>query len=150
MASTSAARRPATSAPGDGSRTILVTDSQPIPENNNPNGEPSNGILKLRGGPRSRPRVMWDADVVDNEGCGKKKSKICCIYHKPKRFDESSSESSGDESDSSCGSSDSRKHAHKRPDNGGDPNPGPNAYEKGGSKGKRKGVTSSLVSHDAR
>ncbi|CAE6519450.1 unnamed protein product [Rhizoctonia solani] len=138
MASTSAARRPATSAPGDGSRTITVRDSQPIPESNNPNGGSSNGILKLRGGPRSRPRVMWDADVVDNEGCGRKKSKICCIYHKPKRFDESSSESSGDESDSSCGSNDSRKHAHKRPDNGGESNPGPNAYEKGGPKGKRK------------
>ncbi|KAF8689011.1 NAD biosynthesis via nicotinamide riboside salvage pathway, partial [Rhizoctonia solani] len=138
MASTSAARRPATSAPGDGSRTITVRDSQPIPEGNNPGGEAPNGILRLRGGPRSRPRVMWDADVIDNEGCGKKKSKICCIYHKPRRFDESSSESSGDESDSSCGSNDSRKHAHKRPDKAGDPNPGPNAYEKSGSKGKGK------------
>ncbi|CAE7079855.1 unnamed protein product [Rhizoctonia solani] len=142
MASTSAARLPATSAPGDGSRTILIADSQPIEENSNPNSGPSNGILKLRGGPRSRPRVMWDADVIDNEGCGKKKSKICCIYHKPKRFDESSSESSGDESDSSCGSSDSRKHVHKRPNKGGESNPGPNAYEKGGSKGKRKGMAS--------
>ncbi|CAE6515005.1 unnamed protein product [Rhizoctonia solani] len=142
MASTAAARRPATSAPGDGSRTILVTDSQPIEGNNTPNAGSPNGILKLRGGTRSRPRVMWDADVIDNEGCGKKKSKICCIYHKPKRFDESSSESSGDESDTSCGSGDNRKHAHKRPDNAGDPNPGPNAYEKGGSKGKRKAYTS--------
>ncbi|KAJ1307299.1 hypothetical protein OPQ81_001409 [Rhizoctonia solani] len=138
MASTAAARRPATSAPSDGSRTITVRDSQPVPENNIPNGEPSNGILRLRGGPRSRPRVMWGADVVDNEGCGKKKSKICCIYHKPRRFDESSSESSGDESDSSCGSNDSRKHAHKHPDNARDSDPGPNAYEKGGSKGKHK------------
>ncbi|QRW17711.1 Type 1 phosphatases regulator YPI1 [Rhizoctonia solani] len=146
MASTSAARRPATSAPGDGSRTITVRDSQPIPEGNNPGGEAPNGILRLRGGPRSRPRVMWDADVIDNEGCGKKKSKICCIYHKPRRFDESSSESSGDESDSSCGSNDSRKHAHKRPDKAGDPNPGPNAYEKSGSKGKGKAAINRLRS----
>ncbi|KAG9311819.1 phosphatase inhibitor-domain-containing protein [Chiua virens] len=38
--------------------------------------------------------------VVDNEGCGKKKSKICCIYHKPRQFDESSSESDSASSDS--------------------------------------------------
>ena len=94
---------------------------------------------------------MWDADVIDNEGCGKKKSKICCIYHKPRAFDESSSESSSDESDSSCGSNDSRKRPHNHGDqsnmnrpNGGvntlHSEPGPNAYEKtpSGSKGKRK------------
>jgi len=36
------------------------------------------GVLRLRGGHRtirSRPRVAWDEDVVDNEGCGRKKSK---------------------------------------------------------------------------
>jgi len=39
---------------------------------------------------------------VDNEGAGRKKSKICCIYRKPRAFDESSDESSAssDESDS--------------------------------------------------
>ncbi|KAF8604721.1 hypothetical protein BDV93DRAFT_555564 [Ceratobasidium sp. AG-I] len=158
---TSTARRPQTSAPGDGSRTITVRDSQPVPENN-PDSQPdSNGILRLRGGPRSRPRVMWDADVIDNEGCGKKKSKICCIYHKPKAFDESSDESS-DESDASCGSNDSRKprrnhnhsHNHGGESSASRPNdsasntatfhadPGPNAYEKStsGSKGKHKGT----------
>jgi len=45
--------------------------------------------------------------VVDNEGAGKKSSKICCIYHKPKQFDESSSEESSDsDSDSEC------RHGH--------------------------------------
>ena len=41
---------------------------------------------------------------MDNEGLGRKKSKVCCIYHAPKGIDESSdessSDSSGDESDS--------------------------------------------------
>ncbi|KAF8987338.1 phosphatase inhibitor-domain-containing protein, partial [Cyathus striatus] len=65
------------------------------------------GALRLRGGPKTRKtqRVVWDDKVVDNEGAGRKSSKICCIYHKPRRFDESSSESDSDDSDSdsSCG-----------------------------------------------
>ncbi|KAG8701730.1 Type 1 phosphatases regulator ypi1 [Ceratobasidium sp. 395] len=164
---TSTARRPDTSAPGDGSRTITIRDAQPIPEDSSDSHSENNGILRLRGGPRSRPRVMWDADVIDNEGCGKKKSKICCIYHKPKAFDESSDESS-DDSDASCGSNDSRvrqrrTHNHSHDHNNEptnlasgsgsstttfQPEPGPNAYEKStsGSKGKRKGKVFKHVS----
>jgi protein phosphatase 1 regulatory subunit 11 len=37
-------------------------------------------------------RVSWTTDTVDNEFMNKKKSKCCCIYTKPKNFDESSSE----------------------------------------------------------
>ncbi|KIY53031.1 hypothetical protein FISHEDRAFT_69176 [Fistulina hepatica ATCC 64428] len=56
------------------------------------------GVLRLRGRKaRRREHVAWDDSVIDNEGCEKKKSKICCIYHKPRAFDKSSS----DESDSS-------------------------------------------------
>jgi len=45
-------------------------------------------------------RITWGEEVVDNEGMGKKKSKICCIYHKPRAFDESSSsDSSSSESE---------------------------------------------------
>ncbi|KAF8518228.1 phosphatase inhibitor-domain-containing protein [Gautieria morchelliformis] len=112
----SAQTRPNASAPGDGSRTITVHDVQPIPEANSDDPvEPSlpNGTLRLRGGPRGRPRVAWDEQVVDNENCGRKKSKICCIYHKPKEFDESSSESSSSESDSD--SSDGRARARHSP-----------------------------------
>ena len=57
---------------------------------------------------RSRQRVVWTEDTVDNEGCGRKKSKstclathisVCCIYHKKRAFDESSSESSASTDD---------------------------------------------------
>ncbi|KIK39777.1 hypothetical protein CY34DRAFT_807895 [Suillus luteus UH-Slu-Lm8-n1] len=92
-----------TSAPADGSRTITLLDSQPRSEDDV--GQPGvGGTLRLRGEPRkTRQRVAWDEDVIDNEGCGKKKSKICCIYHKPRRFDESSEEESSDsDSDSDC------------------------------------------------
>ncbi|KAI9348683.1 phosphatase inhibitor-domain-containing protein [Obelidium mucronatum] len=77
-------------------------------------------------------RVVWDEKVVDNEWLGRKSSKICCIYHKPKkRFDESS-----DESDSS------------------EDGDGPNAYERqpdytGRNKKKnKKGKSGGEPSHD--
>ncbi|KAF8206453.1 phosphatase inhibitor-domain-containing protein [Mycena galopus ATCC 62051] len=94
MAYSSTQRRPGTSAPGDGSRTITITNA-PANEDGTPDNESSEpapvGALHLRGGVRrTRQRVAWDEDVVDNEGCGRKSSKICCIYHKPKNFDESS------------------------------------------------------------
>jgi len=62
------------SAPTDGSRTITLRDSQPRPEDDE--GLSVVGALRLRGEPRRTPqRVAWDEDVIDNEGCGKKKSK---------------------------------------------------------------------------
>ncbi|KAL4064595.1 phosphatase inhibitor-domain-containing protein [Scleroderma citrinum] len=98
-----------TSAPPDGSRTITLHDAQPRAdldgvgsgqgqgEGSNSNATAAVGTLRLRGvAPRSTQRVMWREDVVDNEGCGKKKSKICCIFRKRRRFDESSSESESD------------------------------------------------------
>ena len=80
-------RAPQTSAPGDGSRTVTITaanpeeaeaDSQPGPSTTEPQ-PPLRSVLKLRGGPRSRPQVQWTEDVVDNEGAGRKKSKSACI-----------------------------------------------------------------------
>ncbi|PSS32066.1 hypothetical protein PHLCEN_2v2173 [Hermanssonia centrifuga] len=105
------ATRPSTSAPSDGSRTITVLDSQPRDESGAASNDDAVGTLHLRGGPRARTRrtqrVVWREDVVDNEGAGKKSSKICCIYQPPKRFDESSSEESSDsDSDASCSSCD--------------------------------------------
>lgn len=42
-------------------------------------------------------QVTWSEGTVDNEDLGRKKSKCCCIYVKPKRFDQSDTESSSDE-----------------------------------------------------
>ncbi|BCS25587.1 PPP1R11/YPI1 family protein [Aspergillus puulaauensis] len=104
--------------------------------------------------------IRWSQDVVDNEGMGKKSSKVCCIYHKTRPVGESSSESESSESESSDSDSDRgagavrskkncRQHNH---DHGGSQSsperartpgdhgpddekrqrrkPGPNAYEK--------------------
>ncbi|KIK23608.1 hypothetical protein PISMIDRAFT_679039 [Pisolithus microcarpus 441] len=72
-------------------------------------------MLRLRGVSRQNAqRVIWGEEVVDNEGCGKKKSKICCIFRKQRRFDESSSES-GSDWDSSCDGCDTHdSSAHDR------------------------------------
>ncbi|KAG7451443.1 uncharacterized protein BT62DRAFT_1072006 [Guyanagaster necrorhizus] len=120
--------RSSTSAPNDGSRTITVTNAPPSEASSS---APNVGSLRLRGA-RRKPRVAWSEDVVDNEGCGKKKSKICCIYHKPRRFDESSDEdSSSDDSDSdegcSCGD---LNHSHRGKSRKTDmDHPESNAYE---------------------
>ena len=82
------------------SRTTTITNPpSPAPQNDV-------GILRLRPSPPTSStaprRVVWTDETVDNEGLGRKKSKICCIYHKPKPFDESSDESSsGSDSDGS-------------------------------------------------
>ena len=113
-------------------------------------------------------RVSWDEKVIDNENMGKKSSKgtltimefdtdwwlVCCIYHRPRQFGESSSdESSSSSSDDSDSENDvpsaSRRgdlyHNHDDLPNGGEPcerhakskrvekqkrKPRPNAYER--------------------
>ncbi|XP_019872461.2 E3 ubiquitin-protein ligase PPP1R11 isoform X1 [Aethina tumida] len=52
--------------------------------------------LKLRK-PRTDRKVQWSSETVDNEHLNRKKSKCCCIYDKPRKFGESSSDSSDDE-----------------------------------------------------
>jgi len=38
-------------------------------------------------------KIKWTEDTIDNEGLGKKKSKCCCQFTKPRQdLDESSSE----------------------------------------------------------
>ena len=53
---------------------------------------PKHITVKLR---RRRSRVRWAEDVVDNEDMCRKKSKKCCVFHRPRGLDESS----GDETD---------------------------------------------------
>lgn len=80
-----------------GSQTILQTDAGP--------STPS-GTLRLRAEPQERRRIQWAEDVVDNEGMGKKSSKVCCIYHKPHEPGDSDSESSDSSSSSESDSDD--------------------------------------------
>lgn len=65
-------------------------------------------MLRIRGAhetstsSRRNSRIQWAEGTVDNEGLGRKKSKVCCIYHKERAVGESSDESSSD-SDSDSG-----------------------------------------------
>ncbi|KAM0427304.1 hypothetical protein ACHAPT_007739 [Fusarium lateritium] len=93
-------------------------------------------ILRLRGAHSSNGRsVQWAEDVVDNEGLGRKSSKVCCIYHKPKAVDESSDESS---SDSSSGSDSDSEPEGARPAGGKRQSCGHN-HGRGRRSGKGKG-----------
>lgn len=69
---------------------------------------------------KSKKKVNWGTDVVDNEDMGKRKSNKCCIFHKRKKFGESSSESeysdSGDESSMRSGGGGARRPPRRRPD----------------------------------
>ncbi|KAJ5494774.1 hypothetical protein N7463_010861 [Penicillium fimorum] len=58
----------------------------------------------------SSRRIRWSEDVIDNEGMGRKSSKVCCIYHKARPVGESSSE----ESSSSSSESDSESEDDRR------------------------------------
>mmetsp|Transcript_6605 Transcript_6605/g.10904 ORF Transcript_6605/g.10904 Transcript_6605/m.10904 type:complete len:131 (+) Transcript_6605:24-416(+) len=49
---------------------------------------------KEENGGKQDKGIEWTKDTVDNEFLNKKSSKSCCIYHKPRRFDESDSDES--------------------------------------------------------
>ncbi|KAF8340327.1 phosphatase inhibitor-domain-containing protein [Cantharellus anzutake] len=142
----------------DGSRTITIHDVSAPEVSYHDVGSHPRPVLRLRGGPRRQQRVVWKEGTIDNENCGRKKSKICCIYHKPKRFDESSDESSG-ESDSGRAKPIRRARLPHHHDHS--PNEGPNETSSssagGESSAERQGSGSAtmtelqdaLLSHNA-
>ncbi|KAH6639636.1 type 1 phosphatases regulator YPI1 [Boeremia exigua] len=146
--------RTATPSGDTGSHTVQQTRPTPVLRLSAPSG-----VLRLRAAPEERRHIQWAEDVIDNEGMGKKSSKVCCIYHAPREAgessDESSDSSSSDDSDSepdnstarpSRSSRRARKPAHDHDNDdcehdhgageGGKPRrktkraPSPNAYEK--------------------
>ncbi|XP_068188326.1 E3 ubiquitin-protein ligase PPP1R11 [Antennarius striatus] len=87
--------------PGTSSETITETvqTSSPPP----PQQEGRSLTIKLRKR-KTEKKVEWSSDTVDNEHLGRRSSKCCCIYEKPRQFGESSSESEGEDEDEGCGS----------------------------------------------
>jgi len=95
--------------------------------------------------------VCRDESTVNNEGMGRKSSKRCCIFHKPRAFGESSTDSSDYDSDESDSSSSSGGNAsgHKKAAAGGGGKKKSGRKKKGGHKiarpksddsGSKKGV----------
>ncbi|MCJ1315136.1 hypothetical protein MMC15_000452 [Xylographa vitiligo] len=109
------------------------------------------GTLRLRAASAPRRGIRWAEDVVDNEGMGRKSSKVCCIYHKPHPVGESSDESSSDDSSSSDSDSDGEvdgaaaRKRESRNDGAGGAKPHQHAEgcehakERGKKSGKRSG-----------
>ncbi|EGF97777.1 uncharacterized protein MELLADRAFT_69780 [Melampsora larici-populina 98AG31] len=99
--------------------TITITSSDdPSTTHSNHQSQPQSSVLILRAHPLinnpsqvRQTRVQWSENVIDNEGLGRKKSKVCCIYKKPRAFDESSDESDNS-SDSDCCQHSSNSQPH--------------------------------------
>lgn len=72
----------------------LAADEATDTEQKEPPSESKAEATPSTSGKKARKSIVWADDVVDNEHLGKKSSKICCIFHKQKRWDESDSESS--------------------------------------------------------
>ncbi|KAL6457515.1 hypothetical protein SRHO_G00313260 [Serrasalmus rhombeus] len=87
--------------PGPSSETITETvpTAAPPPP---PQQEGRSLTIKLRKR-KTEKKVEWSSDTVDNEHLGRRSSKCCCVYEKPRQFGESSTESEG-EDEEGCGS----------------------------------------------
>ncbi|XP_016286419.2 E3 ubiquitin-protein ligase PPP1R11 isoform X1 [Monodelphis domestica] len=83
------------------SETVTETSVTVTTEPVRKTGENRSLTIKLR---KRKPdkKVEWSSDTVDNEHLGRRSSKCCCIYEKPRAFGESSTESE-DEDDEGCG-----------------------------------------------
>ncbi|GFO48991.1 protein phosphatase 1 regulatory subunit 11 [Plakobranchus ocellatus] len=81
---------------------ISQIQTETIVENAQEHEGPPVLTLRLQQPGRPEQKVKWSSDTVDNEFMGKKKSKCCCIYEKPKVFGESDSSSEDEDGDDSC------------------------------------------------
>lgn len=94
-----------TSQPTNASRTLTITRNRaPLIL--------QEGTYLLRS-QRMERRVTWSSEIRDNENDNKRKSNVCCIFHRRKKARDFSDNS--DDSDEFCNDSDE--------------NPGLNAYE---------------------
>lgn len=73
------------------------SQSKGVGEDDKP-ASPSVTIKLRKPKPKLTKKVSFTEDTVDNEELGRKKSKCCCIYEKPKEF----AESSESESEAEC------------------------------------------------
>ena len=75
----------------------VAAHSETVCTNTNQESEETTLKLKLTKKNKERKKIQWTEDTVDNEGLGKKKSKCCCQYIKPRKdLDCSSSEEEED------------------------------------------------------
>ena len=86
-------------------KTMVISKENAVKSHIKVKNQPEKHYLALK----LPKKVTWTEDTVDNEHMGKKKSNICCIYHRPKL-------SPDDPDTSSCSSCDEKgKNAYERP-----------------------------------
>ncbi|SOV77301.1 protein phosphatase inhibitor 3 [Plasmodium sp. gorilla clade G3] len=83
--------------PMHSSSTTTTTYVQDTNTKNDTNTNSSTIVRILKLAPQKV--VRWDENTIDNENAQKKSSKVCCIYHRPKNFGESSDSESDLDSD---------------------------------------------------
>ncbi len=77
---------------------VVVEETEDDKEDKRSEG-PEQVHLTLRAAEKDGKKVTWTEETVDNEHLGRKKSKCCCIYVKPRRGIPGDDESSEDERD---------------------------------------------------
>ena len=97
----------ATEAPHTQTTVTIRRDVPTDPTDNRPAASSSHGPEADQADQAARPpqsphAVRWSNDVVDNEHMNKKKSKKCCIYHKPRTFGDWSDTDSDDDHGGPC------------------------------------------------
>ncbi|GCB78242.1 hypothetical protein scyTo_0019380 [Scyliorhinus torazame] len=98
----------------------------------NPPADTENRSITIRLRKRkTNKKVEWTSDTVDNEHLGRRSSKCCCIYEKPRAFGESSSES--EDEDGGCGNAHCVR-GHKKPFSGDGPHPADHNHDAQNSK----------------
>uniref|UniRef100_T1KW21 E3 ubiquitin-protein ligase PPP1R11 n=1 Tax=Tetranychus urticae TaxID=32264 RepID=T1KW21_TETUR len=81
----------------------LIQEIAPTPSTSREGGDDQAPLVQLKlAKPKKRKKVTWGSETVDNELLGKKSSKCCCIWDKPKEFGESSDEEDDDDECKNC------------------------------------------------
>merc|ERR1712050_445313 len=80
--------------PSSGSATQTITSS-----NENRDTVPTLRLTAETSSSQPRRGIRWTEDTVDNEHLGRKSSKKCCIFHKPKADPRDSTSEESDSSD---------------------------------------------------
>ena len=93
-----------------GSQTTVINATEAVSNDNDPptltlrltnTNDPNETETGEKSKPKklARKQVSWTQETVDNEHMGRKKSKCCCVYVKPKTFGESDTESDENDED---------------------------------------------------
>ncbi|KAM3308392.1 protein phosphatase 1 regulatory subunit INH3 [Capsicum chacoense] len=107
--------------PATGTSTVTLTLANPSESTPSSSSQQQQPIETLTLKLKPKRRVSWKPGTVDNEFMNKKSSKICCIFHKEKPFDEDDSDDEDEENEASKKSQHGdHNHCCSKQDHGGE------------------------------